>query len=105
MQQSFAVLDISSSVAGVLDQRQQAPPRFQSGDVDTLMVTDVAARGIDVEGISHVINFHPPGDHDSYIHRVGRSGRAGRSGVGITLVGSEERRDMNHRARLRRAAA
>jgi superfamily II DNA/RNA helicase len=45
-----------------------------------------------------VINFHPPGDHESYIHRVGRTGRAGRAGVGITLVGSEERREMSQLA-------
>jgi ATP-dependent RNA helicase RhlE len=76
-------------------QREQALSSFQSGHVDTLVATDVAARGIDVEGISHVINFHPPSDHDSYVHRIGRTGRAGRNGVGITLVGAEERRDMN----------
>jgi superfamily II DNA/RNA helicase len=79
-------------------QREQALARFQSGRIDTLVATDVAARGIDVEGVSHVINFHPPGDHESYIHRVGRTGRAGRAGVGITLVGSEERREMSQLA-------
>jgi ATP-dependent RNA helicase RhlE len=75
-------------------QREQALARFQSGRVDTLVATDVAARGIDVEGVSHVINFNPPGDHDSYVHRVGRTGRAGRQGIGITLVGAEERHEM-----------
>ncbi len=80
-------------------QREQALARFQSGHIDTLVATDVAARGIDVEGVSHVINFHPPSDHDSYVHRVGRTGRAGRQGIGITLVGAEERRDMNQLAR------
>ena len=63
------------------------------------MATDVAARGIDVEGVSHVINFHPPGDHEAYIHRIGRTGRAGRQGVGITLVGAEDRKDMSALAR------
>ena len=72
-------------------QREQALARFESGHVDTLVATDVAARGIDVQGISHVINFDPPADHDTYVHRVGRTGRAGRSGVGITLVGGSER--------------
>jgi superfamily II DNA/RNA helicase len=67
--------------------------------VDTLIATDVAARGIDVEGISHVINFHPPGDHDAYIHRVGRTGRAGRGGIGITLVGAEDHQEMSRLAR------
>jgi ATP-dependent RNA helicase RhlE len=80
-------------------QREQALSRFQSGTVDTLVATDVAARGIDVEGISHVINFDPPGDHDAYIHRVGRTGRAGRQGVGITLVGAADRHEMGQLAR------
>jgi ATP-dependent RNA helicase RhlE len=72
-------------------QREQALARFRSGDVDTLIATDVAARGIDVQGISHVINFDLPGDHDVYVHRIGRTGRAGRRGVGITLVGEQDR--------------
>ena len=55
-------------------------PRFEAGRVDTLVATDVAARGIDVDRISHVINFDPPEDRDAYTHRVGRTGRAGRSG-------------------------
>ena len=72
-------------------QREQALRRFESGHVDTLVATDVAARGIDVQGISHVINFDPPADHDAYLHRIGRTGRAGRKGVGITLVDKPER--------------
>ncbi|MGA9858656.1 MAG: DEAD/DEAH box helicase, partial [Solirubrobacteraceae bacterium] len=75
-------------------QREVALARFESGEVDTLVATDVAARGIDVTGISHVINFDPPGDHETYVHRIGRTGRAGRSGVGITLVDAHERRDL-----------
>ena len=58
------------------------------------MATDVAARGIDVDGISHVINFDPPDDRDGYVHRVGRTGRAGRTGVGITFVDGEQARDV-----------
>ena len=54
-------------------------PRFEAGTVDTLVATDVAARGIDVDGISHVINFDPPADREGYVHRVGRTGRAGRT--------------------------
>jgi ATP-dependent RNA helicase RhlE len=83
-------------------QREQALARFRSGDVDTLVATDVAARGIDVQGISHVINFDLPGDHDVYVHRVGRTGRAGSTGVGITLVAEHDRNDARHLAdRLR----
>ncbi len=80
-------------------QRDRALSRFQSGHVDTLVATDVAARGIDVEGVSHVINFDPPGDHQTYVHRVGRTGRAGNSGIGVTLVGSAERHEMRRLAR------
>jgi superfamily II DNA/RNA helicase len=80
-------------------QREQALARFRSGAVDTLVATDVAARGIDVAGISHVINFDPPDDHDAYVHRVGRTGRAGRPGVGITLVDHGERREISQLAR------
>jgi len=80
-------------------QRELALERFQSGHVDTLVATDVAARGIDVERISHVINYDPPGDHDTYVHRVGRTGRAGRDGVGITLVSHAETAEVRQLAR------
>jgi superfamily II DNA/RNA helicase len=80
-------------------QRERALANFQAGHVDTLVATDVAARGIDVARISHVINFDPPEDRDAYVHRVGRTGRAGRPGVGITLVGAEQRREMSALAR------
>jgi superfamily II DNA/RNA helicase len=76
-------------------QREVALARFENGSVDTLVATDVAARGIDVSGISHVINFDPPHDHETYVHRVGRTGRAGRAGVGITLVDHHERRELS----------
>jgi ATP-dependent RNA helicase RhlE len=75
-------------------QREQALARFESGAVDTLVATDVAARGIDVERISHVINFDPPADGETYVHRIGRTGRAGRKGTGITLLSPEQRRDV-----------
>jgi superfamily II DNA/RNA helicase len=75
-------------------QREVALARFESGAVDTLVATDLAARGIDVNGVSHVINFDPPNDHETYVHRVGRTARAGSSGVGITLVEGHERREL-----------
>ncbi len=75
-------------------QRELALSRFESGAVDTLVATDVAARGIDVHGISHVINFDPPQDSETYVHRIGRTGRAGRQGIGITLLTPEQHRDV-----------
>ena len=75
-------------------QRERALASFESFKVDTLVATDVAARGIDVSGISHVINFDPPEDRDGYVHRIGRTGRAGRNGVGVTFVGAEQARDV-----------
>jgi superfamily II DNA/RNA helicase len=75
-------------------QREQALARFESGAVNTLVATDVAARGIDVDGISHVINFDPPADSETYVHRIGRTGRAGRTGIGITLLSPDQHRDM-----------
>ena len=80
-------------------QRERALASFESGAVDCLVATDVAARGLDVEGISHVINFDPPADRQGYVHRVGRTGRAGRTGVGITFVGTEHARDVGRIAR------
>jgi superfamily II DNA/RNA helicase len=79
-------------------QREQALSRFESGAVDTLVATDVAARGIDVSGISHVINFDPPRDSETYVHRVGRTGRAGRRGIGITLLSPDQHRDVTELA-------
>jgi ATP-dependent RNA helicase RhlE len=75
-------------------QRTKALARFGSGHVDTLVATDVAARGLDVDDITHVINFDAPDDRDGYVHRVGRTGRAGRRGVGVTFVGPEQVADM-----------
>ena len=75
-------------------QRERALARFEAGDVDTLVATDVAARGIDVAGITHVINFDAPGDRDAYVHRVGRTGRAGRTGAGVSFVVADQAKDM-----------
>jgi ATP-dependent RNA helicase RhlE len=76
------------------NQRQRALARFERGDVDTLVATDVAARGIDVQHVTHVINFDAPGDRDAYVHRVGRTGRAGREGAGISFVLPDQAHDM-----------
>jgi ATP-dependent RNA helicase RhlE len=79
-------------------QRERALAQFERGEVDTLVATDVAARGIDVRDISHVINFDPPEDGDTYTHRVGRTGRAGRTGEGVTFVGREQAGDIQKMA-------
>ena len=76
------------------NQRERALAAFEAGRVDTLVATDVAARGIDVAGVTHVINFDAPEDRESYVHRIGRTGRAGRSGVGITFVQAEQAHDV-----------
>ena len=76
-------------------QREQALSKFESFSVDTLVATDVAARGIDVNGISHVFNFDPPHDSETYVHRIGRTGRAGATGIGITLVSPDQRKEIN----------
>ncbi|WP_242577478.1 DEAD/DEAH box helicase [Streptomyces albidoflavus] len=78
----------SGAVHGDLGQgaREQALRAFRNGKVDVLVCTDVAARGIDVEGVTHVINYQTPEDEKTYLHRIGRTGRAGRAGIAITLV-------------------
>jgi ATP-dependent RNA helicase RhlE len=81
-------------------QRERALERFRSGKVTTLVATDVAARGLDLEAISHVINYDPPADGKGYVHRVGRTGRAGRSGQGITLVLPEQQADVSRFATM-----
>jgi ATP-dependent RNA helicase RhlE len=75
-------------------QRERALGRFEEGGVGTLVATDVAARGIDVDDVTQVINFDAPGDRDTYVHRVGRTGRAGRGGVGVTFVMHEQAHDV-----------
>jgi superfamily II DNA/RNA helicase len=71
-------------------QRNRTLDRLRQGRIGVLVATDVAARGIDVAGISHVINFDPPRQAEDYVHRIGRTGRAGRDGVAITLSGPRE---------------
>ncbi|RYJ24565.1 putative ATP-dependent RNA helicase [Streptomyces sp. L-9-10] len=78
----------SGAVHGDLGQgaREQALRAFRNGKVDVLVCTDVAARGIDVEGVTHVINYQSPEEEKTYLHRIGRTGRAGASGTAVTLV-------------------
>jgi len=78
--------------------RERSLAQFESGRVTTLIATDVAARGLDIDDITHVINFDPPRTEDDYVHRVGRTGRAGRSGTGMTLVLPEQRGDVSRLA-------
>ena len=73
-------------------QRERTVEQLKSGTLDILVATDVAARGLDVERISHVVNFDIPTDTESYVHRIGRTGRAGRSGAAISFVTPRERR-------------
>jgi ATP-dependent RNA helicase DeaD len=74
------------------DQRDRVMKRVRAGSVDLLVATDVAARGLDVEHLSHVVNFNVPASPESYVHRIGRTGRAGREGVAITLAEPREHR-------------
>ena len=78
----------AASIHGDLNQfaREKALRRFREGHIAVLVATDVAARGIDVEGVSHVINHECPDDESDYLHRIGRTGRAGASGIAITFV-------------------
>ncbi|HEX4669140.1 MAG TPA: DEAD/DEAH box helicase [Solirubrobacterales bacterium] len=80
-------------------QRERALARFEKGEVDTLIATDVAARGIDVADVTHVINFDAPGDQDAYTHRIGRTGRAGNRGAGISFVLDDQVGEMRRIAR------
>ena len=79
--------------------RERALARFESGKVRTLVATDVAARGLDLDDITHVINFDPPGEDKDYVHRTGRTGRAGRTGKAITFVLPEQQAETSHVAR------
>jgi superfamily II DNA/RNA helicase len=106
-------MDVSAvAMHGDMSQRarERALDRFRSGKVRTLIATDVAARGLDLDDITHVINFDPPEDDKGYVHRIGRTARAGRSGSGITLVLPEQRADVSrvaarlgHREQFERA--
>lgn len=75
-------------------QRDRVMRRFREGKLEILIATDVAARGIDIDDISHVINFDIPQDHESYVHRIGRTGRAGRTGIAVTFIEPKEYRQL-----------
>lgn len=83
---------VIGSVHGDLSQaaREQSLDAFRSGAVEILVATDVAARGIDVDAVTHVINYQTPDDPMTYVHRIGRTGRAGHAGTAVTLVGYDE---------------
>src|SRR6478735_3618269 len=87
-ERGFAV----GAVHGDLGQiaREKALKAFRSGDIDVLVATDVAARGIDIDDVTHVINYQCPEDEQAYVHRIGRTGRAGKTGVAITLIDWDE---------------
>jgi ATP-dependent RNA helicase RhlE len=78
--------------------RQRALEKFEDSKVDVLVATDVAARGLDLQGISHVVNYDPPQDDKSYVHRVGRTARAGGTGTGVTFVTADQQGDMGRMA-------
>jgi ATP-dependent RNA helicase DeaD len=86
----YSAAAINGDVAQV--QRERTVEQLKSGKLDILVATDVAARGLDVERISHVVNYDIPIDTESYVHRIGRTGRAGRSGAAISFVTPRERR-------------
>lgn len=99
----LATLGVRSAVIhGNRSQRQrvQALDAFRSGEMRVLVATDIAARGIDVEGVTHVVNYDVPHEPETYIHRVGRTARAQRRGEAITLVSPEEARDFERIERL-----
>jgi ATP-dependent RNA helicase RhlE len=79
--------------------RERSLANFESGKVTTLVATDVAARGLDLDDVTHVINFDPPDEDKGYVHRTGRTGRAGRNGTAITFVLPEQQAETSHVAR------
>ncbi|HEX2883692.1 MAG TPA: DEAD/DEAH box helicase [Candidatus Limnocylindria bacterium] len=84
----------------VQEQRDRVMSRFRDGSIQVLIATDVAARGLDIEQVSHVINYDVPSDPEAYLHRIGRTGRAGRKGVAVTLVEPREQRLLRNIERL-----
>ncbi len=86
----------AEAISGDLDQqaRERVLGRFRANQLKVLVATDVAARGLDIDDISHVFNYHLPDDAEVYVHRIGRTGRAGKTGVAITLLSPREKRRM-----------
>ena len=94
----------SEALHGGMDQNQRdkVMKRLRAGDAELLVATDVAARGLDIERLSHVINYDLPNSPESYVHRIGRVGRAGREGVAITLVEPREQFQLRNIERITR---
>ncbi|HSG45805.1 MAG TPA: DEAD/DEAH box helicase [Anaerolineales bacterium] len=92
----------AEAIHGDLDQnaRERVLGRFRSNQLKVLVGTDVAARGLDIDDISHVFNYHLPDDAEVYVHRIGRTGRAGKTGVAITLLSPKEKRRLREVERL-----
>src|SRR5262249_15012019 len=78
------------------EQRDRVMRRFRASTVEIVVATDVAARGLDIEHLSHVVNFDVPTSSDAYVHRVGRTGRAGRQGVALTFLEPKEQRHLRN---------
>jgi superfamily II DNA/RNA helicase len=87
-ERGFAVGAVHGDLGQVA--REKALKSFRTGGIDVLVATDVAARGIDIDDVTHVINYQCPDDEKTYVHRIGRTGRAGRTGVAVTLVDWDE---------------
>ncbi|RUA06165.1 MAG: ATP-dependent helicase, partial [Gammaproteobacteria bacterium] len=96
----FSVAAINGDIAQ--NQRERIINNYKKGKIDILVATDVAARGLDVQRISHVVNYDIPQDAETYVHRIGRTGRAGRSGEAILFVSNRERRMLNTIERVTR---
>ncbi len=88
----------AEALSGELPQevRERILSRFRQNQIQVVVATDVAARGLDIDNISHVFNYQLPDDPELYVHRIGRTGRAGKTGIAITLVSPGERRQMGH---------
>nr|WP_296774520.1 DEAD/DEAH box helicase [Rhodococcus sp. (in: high G+C Gram-positive bacteria)] len=84
LERGFAVGAVHGDLGQI--QREKALKKFRTGGIDVLVATDVAARGIDIDDVTHVINYQCPEDEKTYVHRIGRTGRAGRTGIAVTLV-------------------
>ena len=93
-QQGLRAMAIHGDITQAL--RERIIAQFKQGAIDVLVATDVAARGLDVERVTHVINYDLPHDNETYVHRIGRTGRAGRSGVAILFVTPKESRLINN---------
>merc|ERR1719238_1729317 len=85
----------SSAIHGDKDQRtrDEALAQFKNGMIQVLVATDVAARGLDIKGVKHVVNYDPPNNAEDYVHRIGRTGRAGQKGTAITLLCHQDNED------------